>query len=202
MDTKEKIIKAVSSVYIEGGIQSVTMRKVAEKVGIGKSTVYEHFESKEDMIVQTFLYVANNLVEHLHMDYQKLQKLPFQTGLKKSIKSLIEMLQGEIGSYAGMFKEFQELSTSNYLKKICENELKEMRLRANEYTKQMFEKGIEEGVFRSDLEEIDLINFQGVYLMLCAGFSGTDEIVQQYACKIEKPEEYVYERLLAMFGNR
>ncbi|MDR2491309.1 MAG: TetR/AcrR family transcriptional regulator, partial [Spirochaetaceae bacterium] len=48
-------IRAAASVIAELGPWDVTMEKVADKLGLSKSSLYSHFQNKNDMIIKVFL---------------------------------------------------------------------------------------------------------------------------------------------------
>lgn len=51
----QKIIATVAQMMIESGIPSITMPKVARRVGISQSNIYLYFKNKDDLMKQTFL---------------------------------------------------------------------------------------------------------------------------------------------------
>lgn len=51
---KREIIEAVILVLSEKGIKDIRIIDVAERLGIGKSTIYEYFSNKEELLKQTF----------------------------------------------------------------------------------------------------------------------------------------------------
>lgn len=56
-DTKQKILKASSALFSEHGFKATSVRKIASKVGIRESALYNHFKNKEEI----FLYVAKEI---------------------------------------------------------------------------------------------------------------------------------------------
>ncbi len=48
--TREKIIKAASSLFYKEGVRSVSVDAIAAKAGITKRSLYYHFKSKDDLI--------------------------------------------------------------------------------------------------------------------------------------------------------
>ena len=46
---KEQIIKAALSIFAEKGLRSTTVAEIADKVDIGKGTIYLYFCSKEEI---------------------------------------------------------------------------------------------------------------------------------------------------------
>jgi TetR/AcrR family transcriptional regulator, repressor for uid operon len=54
-DRKERaILEAAAAVFAERGFRSSRVADVAERAGIGKSTVYEYFRSKEELFLRLF----------------------------------------------------------------------------------------------------------------------------------------------------
>lgn len=60
-DKKKNSYLAVGEMIKEGrDLSSITISEVAKKAGIGKGTVYEYFESKEDLISKAIYYLLFN----------------------------------------------------------------------------------------------------------------------------------------------
>lgn len=51
--TREEILKAAFALFESEGIHSLNMRKIAEKLGIGKQELYEYFEDKRELVSQS-----------------------------------------------------------------------------------------------------------------------------------------------------
>ncbi len=49
-ELRAKILDAARELFVEQGVEAVTMRKVAEKIGYTATTLYNHFEDKESLI--------------------------------------------------------------------------------------------------------------------------------------------------------
>lgn len=47
--TKEKILDAALEAFASSGYEATSMREIAGKLGFGKSALYKHYESKEDI---------------------------------------------------------------------------------------------------------------------------------------------------------
>lgn len=50
MDTREKIIKAASDLFLKYGLRSVTIDDICNDLHISKKTFYAHFKQKEELI--------------------------------------------------------------------------------------------------------------------------------------------------------
>ena len=57
ISTKEKIILATLDLAAEHGLKSLSMSQIAEKVGIKKPSLYNHFDSKDSLIKEMYKYL-------------------------------------------------------------------------------------------------------------------------------------------------
>lgn len=56
MSTKEKIFDVSLDLFSRKGYDSVSLREIAEEVGIKKSSIYSHYPSKEAILMDIFEY--------------------------------------------------------------------------------------------------------------------------------------------------
>lgn len=70
--TKDRILSAVVSYIKEGLTDQISLAKIASDAEIGKSTVYEHFKSKEEMIEETYRYLLSQYESILLKDISKM----------------------------------------------------------------------------------------------------------------------------------
>ena len=59
MNTKEKIFDVSLDLFSKKGYDSVSLREIAEEVGIRKSSIYSHYSSKEAILMDIFNYLRN-----------------------------------------------------------------------------------------------------------------------------------------------
>ena len=59
MNTKEKIFDVSLDLFSKKGYDSVSLREIAEEVGIKKSSIYSHYSSKEAILMDIFDYLTN-----------------------------------------------------------------------------------------------------------------------------------------------
>lgn len=59
MNTKEKIFDVSLDLFSRKGYDSVSLREIAEEVGIKKSSIYSHYPSKEAILMDIFEYLTN-----------------------------------------------------------------------------------------------------------------------------------------------
>lgn len=58
MKTKEKIFDVSLDLFSKKGYDSVSLREIAEEVGIKKSSIYSHYPSKEAILMDIFNYMT------------------------------------------------------------------------------------------------------------------------------------------------
>jgi AcrR family transcriptional regulator len=51
MDTRGAILDAGRDLYLEGGLAGLSMRKVAQRVGLSATAIYRHYTDKEDLVL-------------------------------------------------------------------------------------------------------------------------------------------------------
>lgn len=67
MDKKEQIILAALELGAENGLGSVSMSQIAEKLGIRKPSLYNHFESKDAIIKAMYEYLREKSKKNLSL---------------------------------------------------------------------------------------------------------------------------------------
>jgi AcrR family transcriptional regulator len=50
-ETRERIVEEARDLYLRGGLSAVSMRKVAERVGVSATALYRHFDDKESLLL-------------------------------------------------------------------------------------------------------------------------------------------------------
>lgn len=73
--TKEiEILQAALKAYSAYGIAETTTRQIAEVAGIGKSTIYEYFKNKDELLNASFHYLMAGMTE----SHQKIHEIAQQ----------------------------------------------------------------------------------------------------------------------------
>jgi AcrR family transcriptional regulator len=62
-ERQKQIIEAAIQIISEGGIQELSIRKLAEIVGISEPAIYRHFENKADIMMNIGLFLKGNWQE-------------------------------------------------------------------------------------------------------------------------------------------
>lgn len=201
MTTKDKILRAVMTIFLKDGNEGLTMRRIAEEAGIGKSTVYEYFDSKEIMVAEAFLFAANGFLDKIHEGFNGMSHMPFEQVMRISIEGILTTFQNEITNFMKAFEGNSIMGPNGVMKQLYKDELIDLQLKGINYTEVFLKKGQEEGIIRDDLLPIDVVNFQRIFVLLCAGFCSKDGMVTSYSESVEDPVNYVYDALMRMYGR-
>ncbi len=102
MNRKEEIIYATLELASEYGLKSVSLSQIADKIGIRKPSLYNHFKSKEELV--------NGMYTFLREKARKGAEATSQTDTFPKDKSLAVILSDSIAVY------FSFLSDENMMK--------------------------------------------------------------------------------------
>lgn len=68
--TREKILDSTIELLLTVGYENVSMRDIATKSGIKASSIYNHFQNKEQIIDEVLVIFRNQIVQHKINDYE------------------------------------------------------------------------------------------------------------------------------------
>ncbi len=71
---KEEILKNVLTLASEKGLRSLSMANIATASGLKKSSLYSHFNSKQDLINELYLYLRKKSSTKTFVDYSTFVK--------------------------------------------------------------------------------------------------------------------------------
>ena len=128
----------------ENGIGNLTIAQIAQTAGVGKGTIYEYFDNKEDIV---FEIITTFLREDLSR-LQQLVTLPLSTR-EKLFRFCTTLFENEKGQkHLELFKEFLAISLTHKDASM---------LRFSQQTRVAFhailEQILDEGIARGELEE-------------------------------------------------
>jgi len=76
MTTKEKIYANAIELFAKNGYHNLGMRDLAKSVGIRASSIYNHYKSKEDILMEIAHELMTELSEHVYPLYKRLDLSP------------------------------------------------------------------------------------------------------------------------------
>ena len=63
MDTLTKILSGSSELFSQYGFKTITMDDIARRVGISKKTLYQHFANKQEVVLESVMWLKNQIYE-------------------------------------------------------------------------------------------------------------------------------------------
>ena len=66
---KQEILSAACREFCEKGVKTASMLSIARRAGVGKSTLYEYFSSKDDLLRQSCDQVWDRVLELLDQEF-------------------------------------------------------------------------------------------------------------------------------------
>lgn len=101
--TVEAIVKAAALCVAENGYEGTSLRKIADKAGVGVGSIYEYFEDKEMIYDAMYDMIQKEVVKFINELTPEIVKLDTRS-------AIIHLLQG--------FKNFMHQENELYLKLI------------------------------------------------------------------------------------
>ena len=147
-ELKERIIATATEAFTTKGIKSITMDDIAAALGISKRTLYEVFVDKESLLKDCILTVQAERDQYLQEVYEQSHNVlevilaVFQKSIEMSHKTNKRFFE-DIKKYPKVYNMMKERSESD-----------------SEKTMSFFMLGVEQGIFRSD------VNFAIVNLLV------------------------------------
>lgn len=156
METKERIIQEAKNLFLRLGIRSVSMDEIATQLGISKKTVYQHFQDKDELVDRVLQMQINNMqaetIETVQSASNAIEEI-FNTMdmMVKHSRNMNPMVLFDLQKYhLSSFQKFHAYK-NDFLLNIISNNLK---------------KGVEEGLYRSDIKIEILSKFRLETLMI------------------------------------
>lgn len=137
---RHEIFHQVVNVFLKKGFQETSMREIAEAAGLGKSTLYDYFKTKDEILVYFFEDQLNDLTA----EAQKIavQNTPADIRLRQIMGSYIENFQVNKNLFLKLSFESQRLSAES------QKQIQQKRHAYQDMIRALIEEGVREGVFR------------------------------------------------------
>jgi AcrR family transcriptional regulator len=139
-ERQHEISETAVRLFIEYGFNETSMRQIASALGMGKSTLYDYFSSKDDI----FVYVIH---EHMMVLMQRAQAIMAEDGdpadqLHKIMKMHLAFLLENRAIYLRLLFEAQRLKAES------QQLIQEYRYAYQDLIKSLIDTGIQQGCFR------------------------------------------------------
>lgn len=192
MQTKDRIIEVVID-YIKQNIDvsQVSLSEIAKKAEIGKSTVYEHFENKDQLICDTYLYMLN---EYEKILFKPLTKANFKLIFIEQIERILNAMKNAKNLVETIFSQQKHMSYMD--DKLIDQKLQEIKEKMETRFKDIFIIGVKEGYIDHN---IDFNKKRGYVIQALITGLLFQFINEQMDILEEELLELVYEEVLKTF---
>jgi hypothetical protein len=150
-EVKERIIIKAEEMFLQFGYSKVTMEEIAAGLGISKKTIYKFFPSKENLIREMILNrqcVVESYINKIWGD----ENLDFVAKLK----SMMDYLGQQTSRIRGPLMDDIRKCIPDVWNEIHDFK----KIKSLEKAKELFELGIKNGAFRSDIgQDIVILMF-------------------------------------------
>lgn len=152
MDRKEEIILATLELASQNGLNAVSLSQIADKLGIRKPSLYNHFKSKDEIVSSMYQYLRDKAKEQSSM-----REIDYGDFVKE--KNLEQALMQSVSNYSRITEDdkmllfykviYSERATNPSAAKIMVEETKRMILT----TKNLFYAlKVHEKIFCDDID--------------------------------------------------
>jgi AcrR family transcriptional regulator len=152
---RKEIFDASAHLFLENGFHETTMREIADAAGIGKSTLYDYFGSKDDIMISYFenelLQITDRAQEIMKQEQSVVEKL------RKIMQMHLEYLVDNKNFYLKLTVEAQRLSIQS-----------QQRIQTRRHAYQdMLRNLIEEGIRLGELRPVNaLLAARSIFTLL------------------------------------
>ncbi len=146
---KQQILLAALRVFARRGFQRATLREIAQEAGIGKSTIYEYFQSKTHLFQELTDFLFRNLEQ---ATYGALPRdLPPEEKLCQTLRAFARFM---VQMPYGTPEETLAIITDIFAESVRQGtvDLRPVYERERGALEALVAEGIQQGVFRPDLD--------------------------------------------------
>ncbi|RRO20983.1 TetR/AcrR family transcriptional regulator [Flavobacteriaceae bacterium 14752] len=139
---KMKIIEQASRLFLEYGFKSVTMDDLSEKLGVSKKTIYEHFDTKTQLVKAT----TNNIFEHISCIIDEL--------CEQNLDPIAETLaiKDQVMKHLKNEKSLPQYQLQKYYPTISQSLRQKQWDKMYECYRNNLKRGVEQGFYRKDID--------------------------------------------------
>lgn len=142
---QKQIVSAARRLIVKYGSEHVTVRRMAEEIGVTEGAIYRHFRSKSDVLSFLIDDIEQTLIDDIRLNNK--QDLATPTILEKIMIDHISAIEQRKGVSFQVIAEIISLGDKKLNKKIYSVIEKYIGL-----VKNILETGIEKGFIRKDID--------------------------------------------------
>ncbi len=144
--TRDLILQAAKGLFFERGFHETSMSLIAEESGLGKGTLYWHFNSKEELFNEMLKHEVENVIKRIRANIN--QQLPYQQILKGIIEESVEKMR-ENKKDLQFFLDHQE-----FINQETRHNFFQLYLSLHQEIQEFLEIGIKKGILRDESSDL------------------------------------------------
>lgn len=137
---RHEIYHQVVKIFLKKGFHETSMQEIAKAAGLGKSTLYDYFKTKDEILI----YFFEDQLDDLTAAAQgiALQNMPADERLKQIMVTHLEFLQANKSLFMKLSLEAQRLKLES------QEKIQKRRHAYQDLLRGLIQEGIREGAFR------------------------------------------------------
>ena len=142
MQTKDKIIETMIDFIKEDiDISQVSISVIAKKVEIGKSTVYEYFSNKDELVFDTYMFMFNYYENLLT---QPLKSVHFKDAFIEQVKMILDAMKDAKNIIEIIMNKHHQINYPNQVS--LDRKLDVIKTKMEERFLSIFKMGVEQEI--------------------------------------------------------
>lgn len=137
---RHEIFHKLANAFLKKGFHETSMREIAEAAGMGKSTLYDYFKTKDEILVYFFEDQMNDLIEGAQSI--AVQNCSADERLRQIMEKYAEDFQANKSLFVRLSMESQRLGPES------QKQIQKRRYAYQDLIRALIDEGIREGVFR------------------------------------------------------
>lgn len=148
-----EILDICKNIVVKKGLQAVSMRAVAKECNVAVGSIYNYYDSKEDLIISTIQSIWTEIISDIDFNYETTDFIEYISKLFNQIhygcKKYPNFFTIHALSFTKNSKEKGRKAMGNYFERIKANMLKSLKSDPN----------IRKDLFTNDFKEEEFIKF-------------------------------------------
>ena len=149
MQTKDKIIETMIDFIKEDiDISQVSLSEIAKKAEIGKSTVYEYFSNKDELVFDTYMFMFNYYENLLT---QPLKSVHFKAAFIEQVKMILDAMKDAKNIIETIMNKHHQINYPNQAS--FDRKLDVIKSKMEERFLSIFKMGVEQEIIRPPFKQ-------------------------------------------------
>jgi len=149
MQTKDRIIETmIDFIKANKDITQISLSEIAKKAEIGKSTVYEYFSNKDELVCDTYMYMFDYYEKLI---FKPLENQHFKSAFVEQVKRILDSMKDAKYIVETILNKHNEINYPN--QEVLDYKLEEIRVKMEERFIDIFKLGIVQDQLPSPLRQ-------------------------------------------------